>query len=159
MGDLHCAALVGSGEEDSLTGLHGTPEYSAPEVIIWYWHECEPRQLVDPPPPYGVMADVWSLGICLHVMLCGCFPFETDVAEEDMLRAINAADFSFADPGWARVSEEALDVVTSLLQRDPLDRSVLEEVLQHPFCAEAVNEAVLLSQSKMKVADMEQALA
>lgn len=81
--DLHCAALVGSScsEEASLTGLHGTPEYSAPEVIIWYWHECEPRQLVEPPPAYGVMADVWSLGICLHVMLCGCFPFETDAAE------------------------------------------------------------------------------
>lgn len=80
------------------------------------------------------------------------------VRREDMLRAINAADFSFADPGWARVSDEALAVVTSLLQRDPLDRPVLEEVLQHPFCADAVEEAVLLSQSRMKVADMEQVI-
>ena len=29
-----------------------------------------------------------------------------------------------------------------LLQRDPLDRPYLEEVMQHPFCAEALQEMV-----------------
>ena len=134
-------------EDECITGLHGTPEYSAPEVIIWYWHECVPPQLAEPPPPYGIMADLWSLGMCLHVMLCGCFPFETDCAEEEMLRAINLADFSFGDPGWAKLSQEALCLVRSLLQRDPRDRPVLEEVLQQTWCAETVNEAVRLSQS------------
>eukprot|EP00965_Chrysotila_dentata_P199822 6179606-Pleurochrysis_carterae.AAC.2 len=67
------------------TGLHGTPEYAAPEVVIWYWYEIG-RQLEEPPPPYGIQADAWALGICLHVMLTGCFPFDVKLAEEDMLR-------------------------------------------------------------------------
>jgi hypothetical protein len=39
--DLHCAAMVedANDEQGSLTGLAGTPEYAAPEVAIWYWHE------------------------------------------------------------------------------------------------------------------------
>jgi hypothetical protein len=32
--------------------------------------------------------------------------------------------------------------VTSLLKREPDERLFLEEVLQHPFCAGAVNEQV-----------------
>ena len=33
LADLHCAAVVKEGaEEECMTGLHGTPEYCAPEV-------------------------------------------------------------------------------------------------------------------------------
>ena len=77
--------------QHTFTGLHGTPEYAAPEVAIWYWHEFG-QQLAEPPPPYGFAADAWSVGMCLHVMLCGSFPFETPSSEarngdvEQMLR-------------------------------------------------------------------------
>lgn len=110
-------------------------------MVLWYWHECEPPQLEEVPPPYGITADVWSLGMCLYVMLCGCFPFDPSQSEEELMRAINAAEFQYEDPGWKRSSEAALDLVKSLLTRDPADRLVIEEVLQHPFCAEAVAQA------------------
>lgn len=141
LADLHCAAKASEGEEDAcLSGLHGTPEYCAPEVVIWYWHECEPQQLPEPPPLYGVQADAWALGITLHVMLCGCFPFEPSDDVDALLRSINAAEFSFGDSSWKKLSEDALDLVSSLLKRDPEDRLYVEEVLQHPFCAGVVNE-------------------
>ena len=59
-----------------------------------------------------------------------------------MLRSINAAEFSFSDPGWERLSEHALDMVGSLLKREPDDRFPLEEALQHPFCAGVLSEQV-----------------
>ena len=81
--------------------------------------------------------------MCLHVMLCGCFPFKTDAGSEDeLLRTICTADFAFNDPGWRKVSEEALDLVQQLLMRDPLDRPCIEEILQHPFCASALSETM-----------------
>lgn len=47
-----------------------------------------------------------------------------------------------------------------LLQRDPLDRPFLEEVLQHPFCATTVSETVQVErEASMKTMDMEAALA
>ena len=73
LSQLHCAACVPRGDDvATLAGLVGTPEYAAPEVVIWYWFECEPPRLPEPPPPYGSKADIWALGMCLHVMLCGC---------------------------------------------------------------------------------------
>jgi serine/threonine protein kinase len=147
--DLSCAARVAhaAGEDDelvaSLTGLHGTPEYAAPEVVIWYWRELVPPRLPEPPPAYGAKADVWALGMLLHVMLCGCFPFDSSLPDEELLRAINAADFAYTDPGWARLSAEALELVGRLLRRDPEERPYLEEVLQHAFCAGAMQEAAV----------------
>ena len=64
------------------------------------------------------------------------------VKGESVMRTINEANFPFNDPGWRKVSEEALDLVQQLLMRDPLDRPCLEEVLQHPFCADSLQEAM-----------------
>jgi serine/threonine protein kinase len=77
-----------------------------------------------------------------------CFPFKASLPEEELLRAINTADFAFDDPGWRKVSDEALDVVRQLLQRDPTYRPFLEEVLQHPFCAETLQEVTAADESR-----------
>ena len=37
-----------------MAGMHGTPEYCAPEVVIRYWHEQ--GQLAEPPPLYGLFS-------------------------------------------------------------------------------------------------------
>jgi len=155
--DLHCAAAVPIDdiERPTLTGLHGTPEYCAPEVSIWYWYECEPPQLPEPPPAYGAKIDVWALGMCLHVMLCGCFPFQTDSDDlEHLLRTINCAAFTFDDPGWKKISEDAKDLIQQLLERDPADRPVVEEVLQHPFCAAALAEVMVRVRSSTQLGDL-----
>ena len=94
------------------------------------------------PPPYGVKVDVWALGMVLHVMLCGCFPFITNKGADQLFRDVNAANFSFDDPGWKALSPSALEMVQTLLARDPRDRPFLEEVLQHPFLAGEVSAAV-----------------
>lgn len=78
----------------------------------------------------------------MHVMLCGCFPFKTDRGVDQLLRDVNAANFTFDDPGWAKLSPSALELVERLLARDPADRPCLEEVLQHPFCMGEVSRAV-----------------
>lgn len=136
---LHCAAL-GPGGEPSLCGLVGTPEYAAPEVVIWYWHESLP----EPPPPYGEPVDAWALGVTLHVMLSGGYPFDAELPEEQLLRAINAADVGFSEPGWRNISDDALELLRSLLTRDPEERAALEEVMQHPFCEPVVQEVLQL---------------
>ena len=194
--DLFCAATVDETEEDgnSLRGLCGTPEFCAPEVVLFFWAD----RMAQPPPAYGPMADIWALGICLHVMLCGCLPFDTSQAiaaaaapsarpthplppspslspsslshrlapgtsalqpEEDMLREINAANFDFDDPGWAKISSDGRELVKTLLARDARDRLTVYGVLQHPFCAEDVNLAINTSRvSRLQSADFDQAL-
>ena len=49
--------------------------------------------------------------------------------------------------------------MSQLLQRDPLDRPCIEEVLQHSFCARHVQEIVTVEREKsLKVNDLDAAL-
>ena len=61
--------------EKELTGLCGTPDYVAPEVLTWYEDE-------ESGTPYGKSSDLWSLGVLLYVILSGCSPFSADEEDE-----------------------------------------------------------------------------
>ena len=60
--------------DSPLTGLCGTPDYVAPEVLTWYEDD-------DNGTPYGKGSDLWSLGVLLYVILSGCSPFSADEEE------------------------------------------------------------------------------
>merc|ERR1712126_16670 len=49
----------------------GTPQYLAPEVLI---------SRVRGDGSYGFEVDMWSLGVILYILLCGCPPFSTERA-------------------------------------------------------------------------------
>ena len=50
------------------TDPFGTLAYCAPEVILQR--------------PHDIRSDIWSMGICLHMLLSGCFPFlSTDLKQ------------------------------------------------------------------------------
>lgn len=55
------------GQEVKLRALVGSPIYVAPEVIKG---------------SYGLKCDVWSIGIVLHLLLCGIPPFNDNDNEE-----------------------------------------------------------------------------
>lgn len=64
--DFGLGAMLPSAEE-VLTLACGSPHYAAPEMLLGEGYD-------------GRKADMWSLGVCLYAMLCGCLPFD----EEDM---------------------------------------------------------------------------
>merc|ERR1740117_1802502 len=65
---------VGPGGSGAITTRAGTRGYMAPEVVARL--------------PYGLAADVWSLGVILFTLLCGHLPFscEDEEAEEEAVR-------------------------------------------------------------------------
>ncbi|KAG1702074.1 Microtubule-associated serine/threonine-protein kinase 2 [Nymphon striatum] len=104
----------------------GTPEYIAPEVIL--------RK------GYGKPVDWWSIGIVLYEFLVGCVPFFGDTPEELFAHTINGEELDYAiewpsDEEWA-LPEEAKDIITLLLQQNPMDRlgtGGAYEVKEHIF--------------------------
>ena len=96
----------------------GTPCYLAPEV------ERAAHQRVK----YGIEADCWSLGAVLYVMLVARFP---------EFRRVNGEIEVKLDPKiWGGVSEEAKDLIRSLMKYNSAERSTTAQALQHPWMAD-----------------------
>lgn len=113
-----------------LTGLCGTPDYVAPEVLTWYDDD-------DNGTPYGKGSDMWSLGVLLYVILSGCSPFSAE-EEEQLLRQVAEAKYEFYENEWRDISEDAKDLIKRLLVVDPSHRFTMEQTLQHPWLRAAV---------------------
>ena len=84
--------------EKPLTGLCGTPDYVAPEVLTWYDDD-------DTGTPYGKGSDMWSMGVLLYVILSGCSPFNGE-EEEQLLKLVAEAKYEFYEKEWEHISKE-----------------------------------------------------
>mmetsp|Transcript_1897 Transcript_1897/g.2260 ORF Transcript_1897/g.2260 Transcript_1897/m.2260 type:complete len:341 (-) Transcript_1897:19-1041(-) len=94
--------------------LCGTLDYLPPEMVEGREHDEQ--------------VDVWSLGVLLYEFLVGSPPFEAE-GHKATYRRISRVDLRFP-PG---LSEEAKDIMSKLLQKDPRKRMALESIPNHPF--------------------------
>ncbi|XP_075868965.1 triple functional domain protein isoform X3 [Nelusetta ayraudi] len=98
--------------------LLGSPEFSAPEVVLGQ--------------PASLMSDIWSLGVVTYVVLSGASPFLDESLEETCLN-ICRLDFSFPDDYFQGVSAAAKDFVCLLLQSEPERRPSAASCLLEPW--------------------------
>ncbi|OAV93380.1 CAMK/CAMKL/MARK protein kinase [Puccinia triticina 1-1 BBBD Race 1] len=93
----------------------GTTGYAAPEMLAGKKY-------------LGEEVDIWSLGIILHALLTGSLPFDDD-DEEQMKAMIMVGNFEI--PNF--LSNEAVNLIQSILQLDPKARPSIEKILSHPW--------------------------
>lgn len=117
IGDFGLAAILCS-KSDRKKTICGTPNYIAPEVLFGK----------DKGHSYEV--DIWSIGIILYVMLFGKPPFQSKNVNT-IYERIKANDYTF--PETSEVSQEAKDLISSLLADDPNSRPSLDNIINHPF--------------------------
>jgi calcium-dependent protein kinase len=108
----------------------GSPSYMAPEVI----NGC-----------YGSACDLWSLGVVLFVALYGFNPFNpralpSIAAQRKICEAVLHGFSPIEKPGYGAffsqgivVSDEAKDLIQSLLTYDASKRLNAVDVLNHPW--------------------------
>lgn len=104
----------------------GTPAYMSPEVVN--------REMSS-----ATKADVWSIGVCVLELLTGHNVFLGDSHAETFekiqaySRFENIQPILHKNPGWRRLSREAKDFVSSLLEADVDQRPETSEALAHPW--------------------------
>lgn len=103
---------------NSLSTQCGTPGYVAPEILEG--------------KAYDTMADMWSVGVILYILLGGYPPF-IEKNQRELFRKIRAGDYEFHEEYWGAVSDDAKDLISSLLTVNPAKRLSAARALENKW--------------------------
>ncbi|XP_051145427.1 serine/threonine-protein kinase SRK2A-like [Andrographis paniculata] len=101
----------------------GTPAYIAPEVLS--------RKEYD-----GKLADVWSCGVTLYVMLVGAYPFEDPSDPRNFRKTIQRImAVQYKIPDYVHISQECKDLLSRIFvaNSSKLQRITIKEIKSHPW--------------------------
>ncbi|KAL6619184.1 hypothetical protein ACP70R_034323 [Stipagrostis hirtigluma subsp. patula] len=99
----------------------GTPAYIAPEVLS--------RREYD-----GKLADVWSCGVTLYVMLVGAYPFEDQDDPKNIRKTIERiAAIQYKIPEHIHISDDCRQLISHIFVGNPLRRITMKEIKSHPW--------------------------
>jgi len=92
----------------------GTAEYMAPEAYAGKVNVALAHR-----------ADMWSIGVVLHILFIGHFPSAglVDLPQHEY----------FSAPCWSRVSEDGVDLLKQLLRQEPVKRPAVTTAMRHPW--------------------------
>ena len=126
--DLSTVTLVDFGLAKALMAheraenVCGTLAYVAPEALA--------------AGQYGQGVDVWALGVAMHVLLTGTWPFDSE-DEDELMDAIIACDLDFDAPdapeAFSWISPDAKDLLRGLLEPNPKHRLTAAQAAEHAW--------------------------
>ena len=99
----------------NFTKVGMSPMYAAPE--IFKGKEFKGRN-----------SDIWSMGVCLYLMVCGDFPFQGEDAKE-LVKNILKNGFEVPD----FVSPLFKDLIYNILEKNPINRLTIQQIKEHPW--------------------------
>ncbi|KAL6184704.1 hypothetical protein ACLB2K_046104 [Fragaria x ananassa] len=101
----------------------GTPAYIAPEVLSKKQYN-------------GQVADVWSCGVTLYVMLVGAYPFEDPKDPMNFRKTIRRIlTVRYAIPDSVRVSVECRHLLSKIFVANPEKRITIPDLKMHRWFA------------------------
>ncbi|KAL6893497.1 hypothetical protein ACP4OV_007595 [Aristida adscensionis] len=99
----------------------GTPAYIAPEVLLKKEYD-------------GKVADVWSCGVTLYVMLVGAYPFEDPDEPKNFRKTIQRIlSVQYSIPDYVHITPECRDLISRIFVADPATRITIPEITNHPW--------------------------
>ncbi|KAI3767803.1 hypothetical protein L2E82_18213 [Cichorium intybus] len=121
----------------------GTPAYIAPEVLS--------RKEYD-----GKMADVWSCGVTLYVMLVGAYPFEDEEDPRNFRKTLTRIlSVQYSIPDYVRVSMDCKDLLSRIFVANPDKRITIPEIKKHPWFFKDLPAALIEGDESISDTDKE----
>ncbi|CAK9181392.1 unnamed protein product [Ilex paraguariensis] len=114
----------------------GTPNYVAPEVLSHKGYD-------------GAVADVWSCGVILYVLMAGYLPFD-EVDLTTLYGKIETAEFSC--PSWFPVGAKSL--INQILDPNPGTRIRIEEIRNDEWFKRGYDPVRLLENEDVNLDDV-----
>ena len=82
----------------------------------------------------------FSLGVIAYCLLSGYQPFRGET-DEELRRSIKNGHYEFEDEFWSEITDEAKNIITSLLNVNPIDRTSTRKLSDTPWFSTVTTEA------------------
>ena len=113
---------------EKLSGVTGTVYYCSPEVVK---------------DKYDFDCDEWACGVMMYILLTGYPPFVGN-DEDEIFNNILKEEPDFNVPELKNVTENCIDLMKKLLEKDANKRIKSDEALKHDFFVSGINVGNLL---------------
>jgi len=75
---------------------------------------------------------MWATGVIVFILLGGYFPFNDEMGNQKKLfKLIKKGQFEFHPDYWGSVSDDAKDLISRMLTKDPTKRITAAQALNH----------------------------
>ncbi|XP_038896559.1 serine/threonine-protein kinase SRK2G-like [Benincasa hispida] len=130
--------------DGKLYPLHSTPEtnvgsptYAAPEVLVEGRYD-------------GKIADVWSCGVTLYIMLVGAYPFEDPSEPKNFQKTITRImAVQYQIPDYVQISQDCRHLLSCIFVRNPTRRISVKEIKNHPWFLKNLPRELLESSQRI----------
>ncbi|XP_030763639.1 serine/threonine-protein kinase 33-like isoform X2 [Sitophilus oryzae] len=119
----------GVGIQSLMKDYCGTVLYMPPEILQM--------------KTYSELCDVWSIGIIMYMMLYGSNPFYNQ-NEEILMHNICFEEPKYITEG---VSEQAIQLLKCILEKDPVQRMTASQIKEHPWISEKEGQSLSRGQN------------
>ncbi|KAL1988345.1 hypothetical protein VTN96DRAFT_10028 [Rasamsonia emersonii] len=117
-----------NGKTKLCTTLCGSPPYIAPEVIT-----CSNRGQEKGKGYRADLADIWSCGVVLFVLLAGNTPWDSPTENSYEFSEYVAKNARTTDELWQRLPRATLSLLRGMMKVDTESRFTMEDVRRHPW--------------------------
>lgn len=122
--DFGLCARPKGGMTTNLETCCGSPAYAAPELVMGQEY-------------IGSMVDIWSMGVLLYALLCGCLPFD-DENVAVLYRKIQLGEYDC--PLW--LSDSSVELLSEMMTVVPEKRIAITQLLNHPWLVKGYGSPV-----------------
>ena len=107
----------------------GSPCYAAPEMLCGKNYD-------------GISVDIWTTGIILYALLCGCLPFDNE-DRNILYKKIMKGKISYPE----NLEKDAIDLIKKILVINPKERISIKNIKKHPFYQKGRREFIKMHPS------------
>ncbi|MHB0984332.1 MAG: protein kinase domain-containing protein [Sulfuricella sp.] len=132
--DFGIAKMAGDELQEAIDG--GEPSMTASQTAVGALPYMAP-EAIERPKDVGTPADIWSIGAMIYHLLCGQYPFGQGLRAVPQIIAAKppeAPAFLTANPQFAPLAQEVMDIALSCLKKDPAERPTADQLVER--CSE-----------------------
>lgn len=132
--DFGIAKMAGAELEEAVEG--GEASMTTSQTAVGALPYMAP-EAIERPKEVGAPADIWSIGAMMYHLLSGRYPFGQGLKAVPQIIAAKLPEvpaFLTANPQFAPLAREVMDIALSCLKKDPAERPTADQLVER--CSE-----------------------